>query len=168
MRKIIAIVACFGFAVSAILFISSFFGTTMEWSLPLPIVLHIGIFVLVASAVVFERSTGIQPNESWKEFKRRSPDWAVYGIRLLGLFFGIIFVLFLVLSHFATPEIRNGDCILNNHGRIAAVLTESEYLILKGWELRFFASFWMFFYFFFTTYWWFLKNGAKKQFGHAK
>jgi hypothetical protein len=66
--------------------------------------------------------------------------------------------LFLRLSHFASPQIHGGDYVLNDHGRIVAVLTKTEYLVLKGWELRSFASGWMLAYFFLTMYWWFPRN----------
>ena len=159
MRRIVAMVAAFGFVSSICIFISSFIGATMEKLLPMPIVLHIGIIALVASVVGFERFAGIKPNLSWKEFKARTPDWVIFGLKLLFLLFCIIFVLFLILSRFASPKIHDGDYVLSDHGRIAAVLTKTEYLFLKGWELRFFASGWTLAYFFLMMYWWFPMSG---------
>lgn len=43
---------------------------------------------------------------------------------------------YLVQSHAASPELKNGGFVLNNHGQIVKVLTQSEYLKLKGEELR--------------------------------
>ena len=158
MRRMMATIAGFGFAVGVCVFISSFVGTTMEKLWPWSVALHIGIFALVLSIVVFERSALMGNNLFWKEFEQRTPDWVILGIKLLGALFGIIFVLFLILSRAASPEIQNGDFVLNNHGHIVAVLTETEYLVLKGWELRFFASGWMFAYFYLAMYWWFPRN----------
>ena len=67
----------------------------------------------------------------------------------------------------ASPEIINGQYVLNNHGQIVRVLTRYEYLRLKGAELRLFASGWMFFYFVPTMYWWFPRNTANQHEGRA-
>ena|ERR1700756_310662 len=158
MRRIVALIAAFGFVSSVCVFISSFIGATMEKLWPMPVVLHVGIFGLIASVIGFERFAGIKRNLSWKEFKSRTPDWVIFGLGLLFLLFCIIFALFLILSHSASPEIHDGGYVLSDHGRIAAVLTETEYLFLKGWELRFFASGWTLAYFFLTMYWWLPKN----------
>jgi hypothetical protein len=90
-----------------------------------------------------------------KGFAVGKPSWIVSGINTLGIFFAAHLVLFLVLSHAASPEIVNGQFVLNDHGTIKEMLTERAYFHLKADELRFFASGWMFFYFATTAYWWF-------------
>jgi hypothetical protein len=65
----------------------------------------------------------------------------------------------------ASPEIINGEYVLNNHGHIVRTLTRSEYLRLKAAELRLFATGWIFFYFVPTMYWWFPRDHAK---GHEE
>jgi len=87
--------------------------------------------------------------------------WVVPTFKLLGVFFAIHFVLFLIQSHAASPKIKNGEYILDNHGQIVKVLTEREYFRLKGAELRLFATGWMFFYFVPAAYWWFPRNGER-------
>jgi hypothetical protein len=67
----------------------------------------------------------------------------------------IHFIVFLWQSHAASPEIKDGNYVLNNHGHILRMLTKSEYLRLKAGELRLFATGWIFFYFVPTAYWWF-------------
>ena len=87
-----------------------------------------------------------------KGFARGMPKWVVPSAKLLALFFAVHFVLFLVQSHAAVPEVRNGEYVLNDHGRIVRTLAQSEYFTLKGGELRLFATGWLFFYFVLTAY----------------
>jgi hypothetical protein len=90
-----------------------------------------------------------------KGFARGMPKWVVRSIKLLALFFAVHLVLFVTQSHASVPEIRNGEYVLNDHGKIVKTLTQSEFYKLKGAELRLFATEWMFFYFVPTAYWWF-------------
>lgn len=86
------------------------------------------------------------------------PKWVVPTIKLLGAFFALHFFLFLVESHAAAPKVKDGEYVLDNHGQIVKVLSEREYLDLKGAELRLFATGWIFFYFVPAAYWWFPRN----------
>ena len=86
------------------------------------------------------------------------PKWIVPTIKLLGLFFLFHFILFLVQSHAASPQIRDGQYVLDSHGQIVKALTQSEYFKLKSAELRMFAAGWVFFYFVPTAYWWFSRS----------
>jgi hypothetical protein len=91
----------------------------------------------------------------WKQFSRGMPKWVLPTIKLLGLFFFFHFILFLVQTHAASPQIKDGQYVLNNHGQIVKALSELEYFRLKGAELRMFSAGWIFFYFVPTMYWWF-------------
>jgi len=119
------------------------------------IALHVGVFALLLPMYAVEYRALNNRSFFWKAFAQGLPSWVVPAIKLLGLFFAVHFVLFLAQSHAAAPEIKDGEYVLNNHGKIVKVLTESEYLRLKGAELRLFATGWMFFYFVPTMYWWF-------------
>jgi len=68
------------------------------------------------------------------------------------------FVLFLVLTRAASPKEKDGTYFLDDHGRIARIISRNEYLWFKGWELRFFASYWIFFYAVPALYWWYPRN----------
>jgi len=100
----------------------------------------------------------------WDGFRRGKPDWAYYMFQLFGAFFIIHFILFFLVSHGAAPRIVDGKFVLSNHGQITKWLTEAEFLSLNGYELRIFATGWMFFYSFATAYWWFPRwKGAASQ-----
>lgn len=157
-RRTLAIAAALGFLASMSAFVGSFFGVTMDKLGVWIFLFHGGVFLLFLPMVAIE-FPAIKANAFfWTEFARGKPSWVLSGITASFLFFVIFFVLFLVLSHVSSPEIRNGEYVLNNYGEIVRVLSESEYLQLKGWELRLFASGWMCFYFVLTIYWWFPRN----------
>jgi hypothetical protein len=63
-------------------------------------------------------------------------------MQILFLLFVAVFLTFLTLRHAASPEIINGEYGLNGHGKIIKYIPERDYLFLKGWELRLFASGW--------------------------
>jgi hypothetical protein len=154
-RRSLAIASACGLLASVVLYIESYCGATMNRIARWAIVLHIGIFALFAPMCAIEYSSIRQRSFFYKGFAREMPKWVAPSINLLGLFFAIHFVLFLVQSHAAVPEIRNGVYVLNDHGRIVRALTQSEYFTRKGAELRLFATGWLFFYFVLTAYWWF-------------
>jgi hypothetical protein len=76
-------------------------------------------------------------------------------MQILFLLFVVVFFSFLALSHAASPAIIDGEYVLNNHGKIVEHISERNYLFLKGWELRLFASGWTLAYFAMMMHWWF-------------
>jgi hypothetical protein len=149
MRKVLAIVAAPGLLAGIYIFIASFFGLTMDKLGTRAILLHVGIFALFLPLVIVER-----PSKNVDRFAGK-PRWVVRSIQMLGLLCVVVFFVFLALSHAASPEIINGAYVLNNHGKIVGYISERDYLFLKGWELRLFASGWMFFYYTIMMSWWF-------------
>jgi hypothetical protein len=130
MRKAIAIMALPGFIAGVCVFVASFFGLTMDKLGAKAFLLHLGIFALAIPLVIVDRrSKGGDPS-------RGKPRWVVRSIQILGLLCIALFFVFLTLSHVASPEIINGDYVLNNHAKIVGYISEREYFFLKGWELR--------------------------------
>ncbi len=149
MRKAVAIGAAPGLIAGIYVFIASFFGLTMENLAAKAVLLHLGIFALAIPLVVVERwSKGVNPF-------RGKPRWAVRSMQALFVLFVAVFFTFLAMSHAASPQIVNGDYVLDSHGKIVAYISQRDYLSLKGWELRFFASGWIVGYYAMMLYWWF-------------
>ena len=149
MRKAVAIGAAPGLIAGIYDFIASFFGLTMENLAAKAVLLHLGIFALAIPLVVVERwSKGVNPF-------RGKPRWAVRSMQALFVLFVAVFFTFLAMSHAASPQIVNGDYVLDSHGKIVAYISQRDYLSLKGWELRFFASGWIVGYYAMMLYWWF-------------
>jgi hypothetical protein len=149
MRKVVAIAAVPGLIAGIDIFIASFFGLTMDKLGAKVFLLHLGIGALFIPLVVVERwSKGVDPF-------RGKPRWVIRSMQILFLLFVVVFFTFLALSHAASPEIINGEYVSNSHGRIVGHLSERDYLFLKAWELRLFASGWILAYFAIMMYWWF-------------
>jgi hypothetical protein len=154
-RRVFAILAACGLAASFSAYVGRFVGMTMDNSFRWVIAVGIGLFILLAPMHATNYATLKNRSFFWKGFSQGMPKWVVPAIKFLGLFFIIHFLLFLIESHAASPEIKDGQYVLDNHGQILRMLTQSEYRHLKSAELRLFATGWMFFYFVPLMYWWF-------------
>lgn len=155
LRRCLACVAACGLAAALATYVDSFIGATFETVFRWAIFLHLGIFALLVPMYAVEYSRIEQSKFFWDAIWRGPPRWGVRAIQLAFLFFAIHFLLFLLQSHAASPEIQNGRYVLNNHGQIVRELTASEYRWLKGSELRLFATGWLSFYSALLLYWWF-------------
>lgn len=149
MRKVIAATAMLGIIEAFYVFIASFFGLTMNKLGAKAFLMHLGIFALGIPLVFVEKwSKGVNPF-------RGKPRWAIRSMQMLFLLFVAVFFTFLALSHAESPEIINGEYVLNNHGKIVAHISERDYFFLKAWELRLFASGWILGYCALAMHWWF-------------
>jgi len=137
-------------------YFASFAGLTLDEMHFWPFVFHLGIFALMIPMCVIEYSSMAQ-RTFWKEFADGKPAWVGPTTKGLAIFYAAHFILFLVLTHAASPEADTvtGHFVLNDHGTIRKILTQHDYIRLKGDELRLFVTGWIFFYFVTTAYWWF-------------
>ena len=157
-RKFIAVVAACGLSASVIAYIGSYAGTTVDGLSLLAAALHIGAILFMLPMIAIEYPEVRDRKYFWKGFSEGMPAWVIPGIKLLELFFLFHFVLFLIQSHAASPQIINGEHVLSSRGHIMRGITQEEYFRLKGGELRLFATLGMCFYFIPTVYWWFPRN----------
>jgi len=149
MRKVMAIAAVPGLIAAICIFVASFFGLTVEKLGGKAFLLHLGIFALAIPLIAVEPwSKGVDPF-------RGKPRWVLRSMQILFLLFVVVFFSFLALSHAASPGIIDGEYVLNSHGKIVGHISERDYLFLKGWELRLFASGWTLAYFAMMMHWWF-------------
>lgn len=158
-RRFVASLGTIGLIGSVWVYAASFAGLTIGSvtnAHPWLFIFFGGIFLLYIPVVVIEYDgPSWERKFFWRGFAETRPRWAVPAIKALGLFAVIHFILFLVLTHGCSPEIVNGSFVLNDHGTVRRILNQTEYLSLKGWEARFFASFMICFYAVITLYWWF-------------
>jgi hypothetical protein len=160
-RWLLAVLSLAGFAASIVIYIASFRGLTLDRMGIWAFALHVGIFLPLIPLYAIEYPA-IRDRTFFRDgFKRDKPRWAVPLIQSFALFFIVHFVLFFLVGYGASPKVVDGKFVLDNHGQIKKLLTESEFLSLKGYELRIFATGWMFFYSVSTIYWWF--SAKKKQ-----
>ncbi len=154
-RKSIAMLVACGLAASIIAYVGSYLGMTMDAFPIWVIAIHMGIVIFWVPMCVLEYGSLKDRSFFWKGFSHGKPKWVVPTIKLLGLLFAVHFLLFLIESHAASPQIKDGQYILDNHGQTLRLITQSEYLHLKATELRLFATGWICFYSVSLAYWWF-------------
>ena len=142
-----------GFTASVAVYLFSYGGLTLDGMGLWPFVFTFGVFLLYVPMCLIEYSALNQGAFFWQGFSEGKPSWVVPAIKCLGAFFVIHFLLFGVLSRFASPEILNGRYVLDDHGAVRKVLTQREYVSLKGDELRIFPTGWMAFYSVVAAYW---------------
>lgn len=163
LRRSLAFIATLAIAASLIVYALSFVGTTMDEIFRWTMFLHIGIFALVLPMYAVEYSAIKNSKFLWDAIWQGLPKWAVRAIQIGGILFAAHFVLFLIQSHAASPEIINREYVLSSHGHVVKELTESQYRWLKGSELRLFATGWFSVYLALVLYWWFPRKLATQR-----
>jgi hypothetical protein len=164
MRRLIAIVAFVGFALSIAVHGATFLGVDLMEKSPLVWGLHFGIFplaILMALTIRVEEKDFygfFRKFSTWKGFVGPMPPWAKYVVYFLLAYDFINFGLFFFLSGGGTPELRDGKYVLHDHGRIIKELTEQQYHLQNAYILRLFSGAWMFFYIIYGLYFWFPKQ----------
>jgi hypothetical protein len=139
-RRAPAVLSACGFAGSLVIYAASYGGLTLDRMGWWPFVFTLGAVILYVPICLIENPSMSQAIFFWKEFRQGKPPWVYRTICYLAVFFIIHFVLFGIMSHFASPEILKGSYVLDDHGDIRKVLTQREYLSLKDDELRIFPT----------------------------
>ncbi|HEY6263888.1 MAG TPA: hypothetical protein VIW93_03720 [Candidatus Acidoferrum sp.] len=113
------------------------------------VLLHLGIFALAIPLAFAERwGKGVNPFLG-------KPRRVLRSMQVLFFLFVAVFLAFLALSHAASPEVINGEYVLNSHGKIIGHISERDYFFLKAWKLRLFASLWIVMYYGLMMHLWF-------------
>jgi len=150
-------------AAAIVVYVTTFFRITMEQRFAWFEVLHVGVLALIGPMFFVESSALRARTFFWRDFGKTMPRWAVPGIKLLGALAIAHFVLFLVLTRATSPQLKNGNYVLDSHGKTVRIISEPEYYRLKGWELRMFAAYWIFFYSVPALYWWFPRRSTTER-----
>ena len=111
--------------------------------------LHIGIFVVFVP-MVFSMKRNLATRRGWAAQMSLFPPWARAVILAAGVYTGYNF--FTALPMGGTPQVRNGQFALVNHGTFIRTLSAEEYLAMKRGEVRGFSGHWIFFYLIPTLY----------------
>ncbi len=109
---------------------------------------------------------GLEPSlltrkDFWNKFTRGMPSWVGPCIVFISLVVVAHFVWFFVQQGGGVPVIKDGQYLLDDHGRTLKVLTETEYLTLKEGYTRLRAVILIAGYFMPMFYWWFPRNGQE-------
>jgi hypothetical protein len=135
LRTIFSIFAFIGFYASLLTHVTTFFGfNPAEYVLPL-----IG-------------------KDLWRKLFIPCPRWARYTIIAFAAYAPINFFIFFALSKGGSVDIRDGMCVLHNHGTVIKVLIEQECQRQQAYVLRGFSGHWMIFYLLPALHSWYRKD----------
>jgi hypothetical protein len=158
MKKPLFYLAAAGWTLSLIINIFSIAGVDLGEIFPLIWLFHIGVFAVWIPLIFnlrnnellmsYQRSDFLQkmnPNWLFKIVFKNTPPWMT-AISVGGFFY--VFVNSILGETFqnGTPQIKDGQFILQNHGDLIRILTEHEYHLYKANEIRGFSGFWIAFY----------------------
>lgn len=143
--------ACWTLSLLANLFAMADFDVMEKF--PFVWFLHIGVFIVILSAIfILRKSPELQdqqirnnPLRVLGTILKGTPYWLI-AIAVGGFIYaGINFSLF-ANSQIGTPEIKDGQFILQEHGKFIKTITELEYHHYKANIVRGFSGHWIAFY----------------------
>jgi len=158
MRNFLFCLAVTGWIIGLIVHALSLQNIDVAGKFPFVWVLHIGIFVVWLPIVFY-----LNKNEELKAFRKSgmltrtdpfgffkivlkdTPTWLSI-IAITGFVYTIINFMLSMNPQPGIATIKNGQFILQNHGRLIKNLTEKEYLHYKANTLRGFSGHWIAFY----------------------
>ena len=158
MKKYIFYFATLGWILSLIVHLLSIADIDIREYFPFIIILHFGIFVVwIPTVLNMRESPEIKEFEQQSFFKKmnpvtfvkiifkHTPTW-ITTIAMIGFYYAFLnFALFAFTQH-GTPDIKDGQYVLQNHGVTTQTLTEQEYHHFKANEIKGFSGHWIAFY----------------------
>ncbi len=159
-RRFLALLSACGIFASAFVYAKSFYLPKIEDMNRLLILIGIGLVLITMPMFALEPSL-LARKGFWNKFTRGMPSWAGPWIVFISLIVVAHFVWFFVQQGEGVPMIKDGQYLLNDHGRTLKVLTENEYLALKEEDVRLHAVMLIAGYFMPMFYWWFPRNGRE-------
>jgi hypothetical protein len=127
--------------------------------------LHVGIFVAFVP-FVFSVNSELGPRPRLRDLLAVFPRWARVVLVAALLYTGFNF--FSSFSEGGTPEIRNNQFVLMNHGKLIRTLSQDEYVTYKRYVARGFSGHWIFFYLVPTLYFLFRRRLTSNQANTAR
>jgi hypothetical protein len=158
MKKYLFYFALTGWTLGMLVHILSLADIDVTEKVPFVWLLHIGIFVVWVPVVL-----DLKKNEELQEYQqsgmlnrmnpigffkilfKETPTWMTI-IAGAGFFYALINFMLFIASQGGTPDIKDGQFILHNHGQLIKILTEQEYHHYKANEVRGFSGHWILFY----------------------
>jgi hypothetical protein len=152
-RRFLGFLSAFGIAACIFLYSESFFGATTDSRLKMVVPIFIGVFAAGIPIYTLEYPSSNGRMFYWKWLERSLPKWVTPFNYLLALVVIAHFVALLLQTGTGAPAIKDGQYVLDSHGRVLKVLTQPEYLALKEAELRVFTTMMISGYFMPMMYW---------------
>jgi len=154
-RRFLAVLSVCDIAACVVAYIESFSEARVDTVFWWWIILIPGLMVLVAPMYALEYPASRRPLFLFREFLRGMPSWVGPCSWILMLVAWVHFGWFAAHSGAGVPAIIDGQYVLDLRGKILRVLTQEEYLKLRGEEIRMFTSITINMYFIPAVYWWY-------------
>jgi hypothetical protein len=155
MRKFLFYFALTGYLLGLIVHLLSLADIDILSNFPFIWLLHLGIFVVWIPTIFeirkrqqLEQKHSLTKNNPLSFFKvmfSRTPKWLTI-VAIVGFIYAIINFSLAFLSQTGTPDIKDGQYILQNHGQLIRIITEQEYHHDQANEARGFSGHWIAFY----------------------
>lgn len=173
-RRVFAFVSACGIAISVVGYIDSFsaagLGTTsrlwiftfsgarMDTMLRWWILLIPGFTIMALPIFLLEYPASKKWGWSWKILRRDMPTWVAPCVVALQLLAAVHFIWLAAHLGAGVPAVRDGQYVLQTHGKILAVLAEPEYIRLQSAVARTAATITTVMYSLPMFYWWFNRD----------
>jgi hypothetical protein len=115
--------------------------------------LHVGaiavwlptVLILKDNPELKHLKNNLNPRTFFGQIAKEAPAW-LRVIAMAGFFYAIINFMFFMVSQHGTPDIMNGQYVLQNHGKIVRTISLSEYGHYQALQTRAFSGHWIAFY----------------------
>ena len=158
-RRVFASLSMCGFAASMLAYILSFFGVPAERVYPWMGLLCAGMMLLFVPVYILEYPNSRSPTFFYKEFANGMPKWVTPCEWILALIALMQIIWFALHSGLGVPAFQDGQYVIESRGQVLKVISDAEYLALKGAGLRMFAAMLVSLYFVPMMYWSFRRSG---------
>jgi hypothetical protein len=145
MERTLGLIAAAGFTAALVVHLLTFAHIDLSEGFPFVWSLHIGIF-LVFLPFVFLARKSFGADITLTKVRASVPQWASTFIIIAIVYAFVNFALFFFLSEGGRPDVRDGQFVLQNHGKLIRFLTEEEYHLQRAYVLRGFSGHWLVFY----------------------
>jgi hypothetical protein len=152
-KWVLALASACGIAVSTLLYIKSFYRTSIGESLLWTSII-LGVGAVAVSGPLYILEYPASRSYRLKAFKRQLPTWFAPSSNLLWLVVLGHFLWFAAHSGAGVPGTKDGQYVIITRGKVLKILSQTEYCELKGAETRMFLSLVISIYFVPMIYWW--------------
>lgn len=155
MRKVLFFFAITGWTMGFIVHVLAMADYDVAGKIPFFWLLHLGIFVVWVPTIfmlrnneelkILQQSKKVRPFALFKILLKETPTW-LRVIAIGGLIYAFLNFLLFAASQGGTPDIRDGQYVILDHGKLIKTITEQEYYQYKANEVRGLSGFWLAFY----------------------
>jgi hypothetical protein len=145
LRLFVGITATLGLLAALLVHGATYAGVDVFQRYPEVWLLHLGCFV-VFIPLLFSLWSDNRLGRRIDEMFTDHPRWVRWLLTAVAVYAVVNFVLFFLLAGGGTAEMRNGEFVLLNHGKLIRHLTEAEYHRQQIYEARGFSGHWLVFY----------------------